>query len=56
MVLATLSIQSSNTQIKREFTVTQIALDAEYERLRQEDTNTSDSEKNQYKGGVTEDN
>jgi len=49
------TLQANNTPIKREFTVTQIALDAEYNRLLEEDSNTT-VEETTMQGGLSEEN
>lgn len=49
------ALQANNAPIKREFTVTQIALDAEYNRLLEEDSNTT-VEETTMQGGVSEEN
>ena len=57
MVLATLAIQASNTEVKKEFTVTQIALDAaaENEAVTNQDLVEIEEDKNTTsEGGDTE--
>lgn len=54
ITILSLSIQANDTGIKRGFTVTQIALDAEYNRIA-EDSNIT-VEEIIMQGGVTEEN
>ncbi|PHS33256.1 MAG: hypothetical protein COA92_05015 [Sulfurovum sp.] len=55
ITFTSLAIHANNTQITRGFTVTQIALDAQYSRMAEEDSNTSAEEIN-TQGGATEEN